>query len=90
MDPDMLCLQFIQSVPFGRTKEYIPNVGDWPANNLTKIGIDLEKHWFRDKNGNGIYDDCTVDRCFGHFGNDDLRSGIPKDLVPFRKFSQKI
>jgi hypothetical protein len=46
----------------------IPLAADWTGNGVAKIGIYREGMWYLDKNGNGIWDGCTVDTCLGPFG----------------------
>jgi hypothetical protein len=54
---------------FGRSGD-IPVVGDWDGSGKAKIGVfrPSTREWFLDKNGNGKLDDCTIDFCFGPFG----------------------
>jgi hypothetical protein len=55
--------------PFGQFTDR-PVVGDWTGNGKTKIGTYRPSinRWFIDKNGNGKWDNCTVDGCLGLFG----------------------
>jgi hypothetical protein len=52
----------------------LPVVGDWTGTGTTKLGIftpnasTSTSQWKLDLNGNGIWDDCTVDACRGPFG----------------------
>jgi hypothetical protein len=47
-------------------------VGDWNGGGQAGIGIFRPStgEWFLDMNGNGQWDGCGVDRCFGPFGVD--------------------
>lgn len=47
-----------------------PVAGDWDATGVVRIGIFRPStgEWFLDKNGNGQFDDCSVDACLGPFG----------------------
>jgi hypothetical protein len=55
---------------FGRFRG-LPVVGDWTGTDTTKIGIFNPNTglWTLDRNGNGRFDGCTVDACFGPFGS---------------------
>jgi hypothetical protein len=57
-------------VTFGNVGE-LPIVGDWDATGTEVIGVFLPKKgaWYLDTNGNGQWDGCRIDRCFGRFGN---------------------
>jgi Divergent InlB B-repeat domain len=57
--------------PFGGAGD-LPVVGDWNGNGLTKIGVFTPQTgmWTLDFNGNGKFDGCAVDKCFGPFGSD--------------------
>ncbi len=54
---------------FGTVGE-LPVVGDWNGTGTEEIGIFLPSkgQWYLDLNGNGIWDGCRVDKCFGAFG----------------------
>ena len=45
-------------------------VGDWDATGASKIGLFRPStgEWFLDRNGNGIWDGCSVDQCVTAFG----------------------
>jgi hypothetical protein len=61
-----LCLK-----PFGAAGD-VPIVGDWNGNGVSKIGVFEPQSgiWKLDFNGNGKWDGCETDRCFGPFGYD--------------------
>ena len=48
----------------------IPVVGNWDATGVSKIGVFTPQTgmWTLDINGNGKFDGCTLDKCFGPFG----------------------
>jgi Divergent InlB B-repeat domain len=55
--------------PYGRPGD-LPVVGDWTGAGKAQIGV-FEPNtgiWHLDLNGNGVFDDCTVDACLGPFG----------------------
>ena len=56
-------------VTFGNVGE-LPVVGDWDGAGTEVIGVFLPKKgsWYLDVNGNGQWDGCRIDRCFGRFG----------------------
>jgi hypothetical protein len=56
--------------PFGNAGE-LPVVGNWDGKKHTKIGtFDPQTGmWEVDFNGNGRWDGCSVDRCWGPFGS---------------------
>lgn len=56
--------------PFGTTGD-IPVVGDWDGTGIAKIGVFTPETgmWTLDYNGNGNFDGCDIDRCFGPFGH---------------------
>ena len=35
---------------------WIPVVGDWSGNGMTKIGVTNGQQWYLDENGNGVWD----------------------------------
>jgi hypothetical protein len=55
--------------PFG-SKRDLPIIGDWDGSGKTRIGVFRPSTgmWYLDMNGNGILDECSVDRCIGPFG----------------------
>jgi len=55
--------------PFGMPTD-LPIVGDWTGTGKTHIGTFTPQtgQWRLDLNGNGRFDNCTVDRCLGPFG----------------------
>ena len=55
--------------PFGMPTD-LPIVGDWTGTGKTRIGTFTPQtgQWRLDLNGNGRFDNCTVDRCLGPFG----------------------
>ena len=55
--------------PFGAPGD-IPVVGDWDGSGISRIGVftPTTGMWTLDYNGNGKFDDCAVDKCFGPFG----------------------
>jgi hypothetical protein len=59
---------------FGGYTEDIPIVGDWTGSGTTKIGIYRKGAWYLDRNGNGVWDGCTLDICYPSFG------GISQDI----------
>ena len=56
--------------PFGNAGE-LPVVGNWDGKKSTNIGtFDPQTGiWEVDFNGNGRWDDCKIDRCWGPFGS---------------------
>jgi hypothetical protein len=52
---------------FGGDATDILVVGDWNGDGKTKIGVYRAAvgMWYLDYNGNGAWDGCTTDRCFG-------------------------
>jgi hypothetical protein len=48
----------------------LPVIGDWDGSGTERIGIFRPSTgmWYLDINGNGKLDSCTVDACFGPFG----------------------
>jgi len=48
----------------------LPVVGDWDGTGTVKIGVFRPSTgmWYLDINGNGKLESCTVDACFGPFG----------------------
>jgi hypothetical protein len=58
---------------FGGYAQDIPLVGNW-AGNGRRIGIYRDGNWFFDRNGNGVWDDCSLNICIRGFG------GLPEDL----------
>lgn len=54
---------------FGQTKD-LPVAGDWTGTGKAQIGIfdPSTGMWELDRNGNGVFDGCTVDLCLGPFG----------------------
>ncbi|MCX5913453.1 MAG: S8 family serine peptidase [Deltaproteobacteria bacterium] len=59
---------------FGGYPEDISIVGDWTGSGTTKIGIYRKGAWDLDRNGNGVWDGCTLDICYPSFG------GISQDI----------
>jgi hypothetical protein len=57
--------------PFGGAGE-LPVTGDWNGAAQSAIGIFQPStgKWFLDMNGNGQWDGCQVDKCFGPFGTE--------------------
>jgi hypothetical protein len=53
-----------------RTVGELPVVGDWDGTGTQEIGVFLPRKgsWHLDRNGNGKWDGCEKDRCFGRFG----------------------
>jgi hypothetical protein len=65
--------------PFGRPGD-LPVVADWTGTGTTKIGVFDPKTglWELDLNGNGVWDGCQDDGCFGPFGQSgDLPVAVP-------------
>ncbi len=66
-----------QAGPFGGWSTDIPVVGDWNGSGTTKIGIYRtvmnNSFWYLDNNGNGLFDGCATDLCYGPF------SALPGD-----------
>lgn len=58
--------------PFGLGTD-LPVAGDWNGSGTAKIGVfdPTTGLWELDLNGNGLFDGCQVDRCFGPFGQKD-------------------
>jgi hypothetical protein len=56
--------------PFGSQGD-LPVVGDWNGTGKAGIGVFRPNtgEWFLDMNGNGRWDGCSVDKCFGPFGS---------------------
>ena len=43
--------------------------GDWNGDGKAKVGVFRNGTWYLDYNGNGLWDGCSVDRCYvGSFG----------------------
>ncbi len=59
---------------FGGLPGDVPVVGDWTGNGIDKLGIYRQGQWFKDLNGNGVWDGCGVDACIASFG------GLPEDV----------
>jgi len=57
--------------PFGQRGD-LPVVGDWNGSGITRIGtFNGATNLFRlDLNGNGLWDGCNVDLCFGPFNQE--------------------
>ena len=55
--------------PFGLAGD-LPVTGDWDLSGKARIGVfdPSSGQWELDLNGNGKFDDCKIDRCFGPFG----------------------
>ena len=55
--------------PFGTSGD-LPVVGNWDGAGVSKIGTftPATGMWTLDTNGNGQFDGCQVDKCFGPFG----------------------
>lgn len=55
--------------PFGAAGD-LPVAGDWDGTGSVRIGVfrPSTAQWFFDLNGNGTFDQCTVDGCVGPFG----------------------
>jgi hypothetical protein len=58
-----------QQGPFGLPAD-LAVAGDWDGTGLTKIGIYRPgtRQFFLDRNGDGLFNNCTLDRCTGAFG----------------------
>jgi hypothetical protein len=56
--------------PFKASSADLPVAGDWNGTGVTEIGVfdPSTRMWRLDLNGNGIFDNCTVDSCLGPFG----------------------
>src|SRR5262249_42932704 len=52
--------------PFGK-RGSLPVTGDWDGSGVTRIGVFNPSFgtWQLDLNGNGTFDDCSVDLCLG-------------------------
>jgi hypothetical protein len=64
-----LCLQWLAQ------ESGFPVAGDWDGTGASYVGtFDLARgQWFLDRNGNGSWDSCNVDKCLSTFGlNTDL------------------
>ena len=59
---------------FGGLPGDVPVVGDWTGDGIDKLGIYRRGEWFKDLNGNGVWDGCGVDACIASFG------GFPEDV----------
>ena len=57
--------------PFGMPND-LPVAGDWAGIGKTNIGTFTPRigQWRFDLNGNGVFDNCTIDRCVGPFGKE--------------------
>ena len=57
--------------PFGMPND-LPVAGDWVGIGKTHIGTFTPRigQWRFDLNGNGVFDNCTIDRCVGPFGKE--------------------
>lgn len=55
--------------PFGSAED-LPVAGDWNETGQANIGIydSATGMWELDRNGNGLFEDCTIDMCLGPFG----------------------
>ena len=55
--------------PFGAEGD-LPIIGDWDGTGTVRIGVFRPSTgmWYLDLNGNGKMDSCTIDGCFGPFG----------------------
>ncbi len=55
--------------PFGK-KRNLPVTGDWDGSGFSRIGVfnPGSGTWQLDLNGNGTWEDCSVDLCLGPFG----------------------
>jgi hypothetical protein len=55
--------------PFGAEGD-LPIIGDWDGTGTVRIGVFRPSTgmWYLDINGNGKMDSCTIDGCFGPFG----------------------
>jgi len=55
------------------SQEIYPVAGDWSGTGKAQLGIfdPSTGMWELDRNGNGIFDGCTVDLCLGPFGQPD-------------------
>ena len=60
---------------FGGFRDDIPVVGDWSGNGLVNIGIFRNGQWYLDADGDGLFDDCSQDKCVKEFGG--LRGDVP-------------
>ncbi len=60
-------------IPWGGSTD-IPVVGDWTGDGKTKIGIFRPSNgtWYLDTDGNGIFDNCVLDKCFPWGGSTDI------------------
>jgi hypothetical protein len=47
-----------------------PVIGDWSGDGVPRIGVfrPATGQWFLDRNGNGFWDGCGLDRCINQFG----------------------
>ena len=53
---------------FGQAGD-LPAAGDWNGDGKAKVGVFRNGTWYLDYNGNGLWDGCSVDRCYvGSFG----------------------
>ena len=57
------------SGPFGAANT-LPVAGSWDGGKTAKIGVfnPADGTWQLDMNDNGVFDGCSVDKCFGPFG----------------------
>jgi hypothetical protein len=55
--------------PFGMSGD-LPVAGDWNGDGIARIGVFRPStgKWYQDLNGNGQWDGCGVDGCYGPFG----------------------
>jgi hypothetical protein len=54
--------------PFGGFDMDVPVAGDWVGDGVTRIGIYRQGMWYLDWNGDGKWNGCGVDACYGPFG----------------------
>ncbi len=56
-----------------------PIIGDWDGSGISRIGIYRQGSWYLDLNGNGEWDGCAIDACFGPYGGFDMDKPVVGD-----------
>ena len=50
----------------------LPVAGDWNGDGKAEIGVFRAGTWYLDYNGKGVWDECSIDRCYGFGQQGDL------------------